>query len=160
MTLINQQVNFTKTTGIFLIIGFFIPGFTAIAILGLQMLIQACGIECSKTWTILWLITITGSIALPIMMYRTVKNRNISHKSLKLRLNTFNLFEYLFIQASLTVFISNPKMLCYGTDGQNGLEFVFTAWLALPLLFLFSVLLKKVQNDQLDRKNISAQHQV
>jgi hypothetical protein len=63
---------------------------------------------------------------------------------LKINLIVFNFFEYIFIQAGLASLISNEEMLCYGTDGQNGLEFVFTAWLSLPFLLVFGFLFKYI----------------
>jgi len=34
--------------------------------------------------------------------------------------------------------------LCNGNGGQNGLELAFTAWLALPILILFSFVFKRI----------------
>jgi len=49
-----KKFNYITPTLKFFIAGLFIPGFTAIAILGLQMGIEFLGIECSNTWAILW----------------------------------------------------------------------------------------------------------
>jgi hypothetical protein len=56
------------------------------------------------------------------------------------RLLIFNIIEYSFIQCTLTILFTNGQTLCYRTDGQNGLEFVFTGWIAIPILIVFSYL--------------------
>ena len=139
-----MKFNFIKPTLIFLIVGFFIPGFTAIGLLGLQMLLRKFNIECSTAWTIIWIFTISAVLILPILFYRYITRltKDKLH-SLKLRLNLFNLLEYIFIQSSLTPIFTSGQMLCYGRDGQNGLELVFTAWLALPILLIFSFIFNK-----------------
>ncbi len=134
-----MKFNFTKPTLIFAIVGLFIPGFTAIGLLGLQMLLSNFGIECSTAWTIIWTTTIIAGLILPCLFYRHITNLTVDKlQSLKTRLTFFNLFEYFFIQSSLTPLFTSGQTLCYVTDGQNGLELVFTAWLALPILVTFS----------------------
>ena len=34
--------------------------------------------------------------------------------------------------------MTNANTLCYVSDGENGLEFIFTAWLGLPIIMVFS----------------------
>jgi hypothetical protein len=56
------------------------------------------------------------------------------------------------------MFFTNGQILCYGSGGQNGLEFIFTGWLSLPLLILFSVVFdrlrtKRIQEIRLKRIN-------
>ena len=70
--------------------------------------------------------------------------------SLKTRLTFFNLFEYIFIQASLVPFFADAQTLCSVSDGQNGLEFVFTAWIALPFLIGLSYFF----NQNMELENI------
>jgi hypothetical protein len=134
-----MKFNFIKPTLIFAIVGLLIPGFTAVGLLGLQMLLSNFGIECSNAWTIIWAITIIAGLILPFLFYRHL-TRATSDKfqSLKVKLTFFNLLEYVFIQSSLTPLFTNGRTLCYASDGQNGLELVFTAWLALPILLVFS----------------------
>jgi hypothetical protein len=134
-----MKFNFIKPTLIFTIVGFFIPGFTAIGLLGLQMLLSKIGIECSTAWTIIWATTTIGGLLLPFLFYRHITTLTADKmQSLKTRLTFFNLFEYIFIQSSLTPLFTSGRTLCYVTDGQNGLELVFTAWLALLILIAFS----------------------
>lgn len=57
-----NNFNFIRSTLKFYIAGIFIPGFTAIAILGLQMGIGLLGIECSKAWIVLWTLTTVGAV--------------------------------------------------------------------------------------------------
>lgn len=139
-----MKFSFTKPTLTFAIIGLFISGFTAIGLLGLQMLLSACGIECSNAWKIIWTISIILALILPYSFYRYITTKEISSlQSLKTKLNFFNFFEYIFIQSSLTGFLTKGQTLCYSSDGQNGLEMVFTAWLSLPFLIVFSIILDR-----------------
>ena len=134
-----MKFNFIKPTLIFAIVGLFIPGFTAIGLLGLQMLLSKIGIECSSAWTIIWMTTIIAGLILPLLFYRHINRLTIDRlQSLKTRLIFFNLLEYILIQSSLTPLFTNGQTLCYGSGGQNGLELVFTAWLALPILTIIS----------------------
>jgi len=134
------RFNIIKSTLIFSIVGIFIPGFTAIGLLGFQMLLSGIGIECSNAWIIIWTLTSLLGLILPILFYQHISNlTKEKFQSLKTKLILFNLFEYIFIQSSLTPLFTNGKTLCYVTDGQNGLELVFTAWLAIPVLIIISI---------------------
>jgi len=150
-----MKFNFTKPTLIFAIVGLFIPGFTAIGLFGLQMLLSNFGIECSTAWTIIWTTTTIAGLILPYLFYRHITVLPVDKlQSLKTRLTFFNLFECFFIQSSLTPLFTSGRTLCYVTDGQNGLELVFTAWLALPILVIFSFIF----NQTIKATNIQTQH--
>lgn len=98
-----MKFNFIKPTLIFAIVGLFIPGFTAIVLFGIQMLLSIVGIECSTAWTIICTISIISGLILPYLFYRHITRLSVEKlQSLKTRLTFFNLFEYIFIQASLT----------------------------------------------------------
>lgn len=134
-----MKFSFIKPTLIFTIVGLFIPGFTAIGLLGLQMLLSKIGIECSTSWIAIWTTTTIAGLLLPYLFYKNIATLTADKiQLLKTRLTFFNLFEYIFIQSSLTPLFTSGRTLCYVTDGQNGLELVFTAWLALPILIAFS----------------------
>ena len=140
----HKKFNFLKPTLIFLIVGFLIPGFSAIGLFGFQMLLTSFGLECHDAWNVLWAITAFGALMLPILFFRHIQYLTENKiKNLKIRLTLFNLFEYIFIQASLASFFTTGQTLCYVTDGQNGIEFAFTAWLALPILVGFSLLFQQ-----------------
>jgi hypothetical protein len=133
------QYRYLKATMIFCLIGFFIPGFTAILLFGIQMLLTEVGIECANSWELIWIGTWIGMILLPILFFRYLDRKSKeTYQKLKTNLILFNLFEYIFIQASLASLFTNGNTLCYGSGGQNGIEFAFTAWLALPILIIFS----------------------
>jgi hypothetical protein len=133
------QYRYLKATMIFCLIGFFIPGFTAILLFGIQMLLTEVGIECANSWVLIWIGTWIGMILLPILFFRYLDRKSKeTYQKLKTNLILFNLFEYIFIQASLASLFTNGNTLCYGSGGQNGIEFAFTAWLALPILIIFS----------------------
>ncbi len=63
---------------------------------------------------------------------------------------TFNILEYTFIQCTFASFFTNGRTLCYVSDGQNGIEFVFTGWIALPILALLSFLFDKLIERKID----------
>lgn len=134
-----MKFNFIKPTLFFAIVGLFVPGFTAIGLLALQMLLSNFDIECSTAWIIIWTMTIIAGVILPLLFYRHITRLTFEKlQSLKIRLTFFNLLEYVLIQSSLTPLFTSGYTLCYGSGGQNGLELVFTAWLALPILIAFS----------------------
>jgi hypothetical protein len=133
------QYRYLKATMIFCLIGFFIPGFTAILLLGIQMLLTEIGMECANSWKLIWTGTWIGMVLLPILFFRYLNRKStIPYQKIKTNLILFNLFEYIFLQASLASLLTNGNTLCYGSGGQNGIEFAFTAWLALPILIIFS----------------------
>ncbi|WP_269227793.1 hypothetical protein [Flavobacterium eburneipallidum] len=144
----NVKFDFLKPTIVFSIIGFFIPGFTVFGLIGTQYLLSLSGIECSISWKIIWSLTAIFAIFLPIIFANYI--RNISKeklKTLKTKLILFNLIEYVCIQSSFGSLFSNSNTLCYESDEQNGLELIFTAWLALPILVILSIMFNKISNS-------------
>jgi hypothetical protein len=136
-----KKYNFTAPTLKFCIAGLFIPGFTAIAILGLQIGIGLLGIECSNSWTVLWTLTTIGTVTAPFIFVRIMNKRLFEGYHLTTaNLMIFNVIEYTFIQCTLAPFFTSGHTLCYVADGQNGLEFVFTGWMAIPFLAVLSLL--------------------
>src|SRR5687768_3865510 len=107
----------------------------------MQMAISFLGIECSNAWKVLWWLTSLGTILLPILYIRsfTIKIKKGVNLT-TIEITVFNIIEYTFIQCALAAYFSNANTLCYVTDGQNGLEFVFTAWMAIPLLIGLSLI--------------------
>ncbi len=133
------QYRYLKATLIFCLIGFFIPGFTAVLLLGIQMLLTEIGMECANSWKLIWTGTWIGMVLLPILFFRYLNGKStVPYQKIKTNLILFNLFEYILLQASLASLLTNGNTLCYGSGGQNGIEFAFTAWLALPILIIFS----------------------
>ena len=144
----NKNFDFLKPTIIFSLIGLFIPGFTAIALFGTQKLLSSGGIECSISWKIIWSITTIIGIGLPIIFIKYIRNITVEKlETLKTKLIIFNLVEYICIQSSTGSLFSNSNTLCYESDGQNGLELVFTAWLALPILVFLSIVFNRIFNQ-------------
>lgn len=144
-----MKVDLIKPTLIFSIIGIFFPSLTAVGLLGIQELLSNLGHECSEAWKTIWTVTSIAGLILPLLFYRYLSLMTFNKLgSLKTALFFFNLLEYVFIQSSLTPIFTSGRTLCYVSDGQNGLELVFTAWLALPILivfsFIFNGILKKV----------------
>jgi len=123
----------------FCLFGFFIPGFTAILLIGIQIFLSKLGIECTNSWKSFWVISWTGMILLPILFFKNLKNKESEkYQKLKTNLIFFNFFEYFFIQTALSAFFTTANTLCYVSDGQNGIELAFTGWMALPILMIFS----------------------
>ena len=141
----NKNFDFLKPTIIFSVIGIFIPGFTAIGLIGMQALLSSGGIECSISWKIIWTLTTIFGIALPILFVKYIRKITVEKiATLKTKLNIFNFVEYICIQSSIGSLFSNSRTLCYESDGQNGLELVFTAWLALPILLILSFIFNRI----------------
>ena len=145
-----KKYSFISPTLKFCIAGLFIPGFTAAAILGLQMAIGLFGAECETAWIILWMLTSIGAVVAPLIFIRSMNKRlsegyNLTTK----KLIFFNITEYTFIQATLAMFFTNRHTLCYVTDGQNGLEFVFTGWMALPFLVMLSFRFDNLRDEKM-----------
>ncbi|MEN2412944.1 hypothetical protein [Flavobacterium mesophilum] len=124
---------------IFCIIGFVIPGFTAIFLVCIQQFLEKLGLECTIAWKSFWIISWIGMILLPVLFLKNLRSKETeTSEKLKTNLIFFNLFEYFFIQTALSVFFTKATTLCYGSGGQNGLELAFTGWLSLPILMIFS----------------------
>ncbi len=141
----NINFDFLKPTIIFSIIGIFVPGFTAMGLVGTQMLLSSFGIECTVVWKIIWTSTIILGIVSPAIFVKYIRNiTDEKLKTLKTKLTIFNLVEYVCIQSSIGSLFSNSNTLCYGSGGQNGIELVFTAWLALPILIVISIVFNRI----------------
>ena len=147
-----RPFSFVGKTGYFLIAGFFIPGFTAIVLVGLQMLLTKLGIECSLAYKIVFSISAIGALTTPYLFIRYFAKVDFTKVDMSKRLILFNLAEYTFIQGGLALFYSNANTLCYVTDGQNGLEIIFFGWVALPILILLSWLFDVLHKKHLQQR--------
>ncbi len=135
---------------IFCVIGIFIPGLTAIGLIGLQILFTKIGLECPDAWILIWSTTITGSLIVPIIFYRYIRViTKPKAQKLKNQITFFNLFQYTLIQAGLSSLFTDGETLCYGSGGQNGLELVFTAWLSLPILISLSLMFNFINSKNI-----------
>jgi hypothetical protein len=149
-----KKYSFTSQTLKFCIAGFFIPGLTAIAIIGLQMGIALSGIECSVTWTLLWILTAIGMVIAPLLFIRRMNGRIAARQTLTTReFTVFNVIQYTLVQATLASFFTSGYTLCYVSDGQNGMEFVLTGWMALPLLIVMSLFLDSLWKRKIRKLN-------
>ncbi|MES2240857.1 MAG: hypothetical protein V4497_11435 [Bacteroidota bacterium] len=138
-TLKKMKFNFLKPTLISCVIGIFIPGFTVILFFLFQLLTEKLNIECEKYWKYLWILTTIVSIVAPIIF---IKNIEKTKNSTLTKLTIFNFVEYISLQGCLAQFFTDAKTICYGSGGQNGMELIFTAWLALPILICLSFVFK------------------
>jgi hypothetical protein len=139
-----MKFNFVKPTLISCAIGFFIPGFTAILFFLFQLLTDKIGIDCSTSWKSIWILTSLISVALPFVFIENIKKTNNPTLT---KLTLFNFIEYISLQACLAQFFTDSKTICYGSGGENGIELVLTAWIALPILVCISFVFKhKLEN--------------
>lgn len=139
-----MRFNFLKPTLISCLIGIFIPGFTAILFFLFQLLTDKFNIECEIYWKFQWILTSVIAVAAPMIF---IKNIEKTKNPTLTKLTIFNFVEYMSLQVCLAQFFTNAKTICYGSGGQNGMELVFTAWLALPILICFSFIFKyKLEN--------------
>jgi hypothetical protein len=146
-----KKISYISSTLKFCIAGLLIPGFTAIVILGLQMGLGLLGIECSRSWTILWVLTTIGAVTAPIVFIGLMNKRLSEGYVLTTdKLLIFNIIEYIFIQCTLASFFTSGQTLCYVSDGQNGIELVFTAWMALPFLIGLSWWFDKLRESKIE----------
>lgn len=148
-----KPFSFVGKTGYFLIAGFFIPGFTAIILLGFQMLLTNLGVECSLAYKIVFSISAFGALTMPYFFIRYFAKAHFTKVGMSMRLIFFNIAEYTFIQGGLALFYSNSSTLCYVTDGQNGLEIIFFGWIALPIIILLSWLFDVLHKKHLQHAN-------
>lgn len=145
---VQKRFKYINSTLKFSIAGFFLPAAGAILFLGLQLGLSSLGMECALAIRALWTITFIGLVITPIIFIRLLLQKLREGDQLKSnKLIIFNILQYFFIQCSLASLFTSSQTLCYVTDGQNGLEFAFTGWMALPFLILFSIVF-----DQLTRK--------
>lgn len=136
---------FIKPTLRFSIAGLLIPGFTAILIVIPQMILTYLGLECSFSWIILWVISFIGLIALPISFLKRLRKAVVEGYDLGTNsIVIFNLIEYTFIQCGFSIFFGSTETLC-GSDGQNGLQFVLTAWIGIPILISLSFIFDSIR---------------
>ena len=140
-----MKFNFVKPTLISCAIGIFIPGFTAILFFLFQLLTDKIGIDCRTYWKSVWILTSFISVASPFFFMENIKK---TKNPTLTKLTLFNFIEYICLQACLAQFFTNSETICYGSGGQNGIELVFTAWIALPILVCISFVFKhKLENQ-------------
>lgn len=140
------EFNFVKYTFLFCIFGFFCSGFTAIVLLAIQSAFDWFLQDCVQAMRLTWYCCLCCCILTPLLFGLYLRSKEVhSNQLLKKQLGIFNVLALTFIQGTLGVFYSDPEFLCYGTDGQNGLEFVFYAWCALPILVLISYYFKSMR---------------
>ena len=143
------KFNFLIPTTFFTLIGLFIPYFTALGLLFFQMLISRAGVDRPTAWTMLLCLTTISSIILPIIFIRHIKNSLVEKEEtskiwLVIKLILFNLFEYSFIQASLSPLFTTDIKLTNGTSFPHIPVIIFTAYLSLPILIAFSFIFNKL----------------
>lgn len=145
--IIEMKFNFVKPTLISCAIGIFIPGFTAILFFLFQLLTDKIGIDCRTYWKSLWILTSIISVVLPFFFIENI--RKTKNPTLT-KLTLFNFIEYICLQACLAQFFTNAETICYGSGGQNGIELVFTAWIAIPILVCISFVFKHKLEKQIE----------
>ncbi len=131
----NTEFNYLKSAALFTIVGFLIPGFTAILLILILLFATSLGLKCTLVWNTLWILMLLGSLITPFIFfkYHLKKTEDTTTKRNKFRL--FNIIEYTLLQGSITNFITSADTLCNVKDGQNGIQLILAAWLAFQSLF-------------------------
>ncbi|KAA9345797.1 hypothetical protein [Adhaeribacter soli] len=153
-----RKLDFLAKTGMFSIAGFFLAALPIIGIIGIQQLLNLIGIECSIAWGLIWVLTFIGCVLSPIVFIRFIQRTTLDNEAIGKRLLVFNILEYTFIQTSLGYFFTNGQTLCYLSDGQSGLEFVFTGWLAIPILLILSYIFNQVRAARKKQEELEYQN--
>jgi len=134
---------FVKYTVQFCIFGFFFCAVPLYLLLAIQSIFDMFLHNCVQSMRLTWCLCLFGCILTPLLFNLHLKRKEVySNQLLKKQLGLFNALTLTFIQGALGIFSSDPQFLCYGTDGQNGLELIFNAWCALPILILISYYFK------------------
>ena len=151
-----SSFNYLTPTLKFSIAGFILPSIGALIFLGLQMALSSLGLECTKSMKILWTFTVIGVFVTPYLFARLINKRlNEGFNLTSKEVTFFNLAEYFFVQCSLVPLFTTSKTLCYVGDGQNGLEFVFTGWMAIPALIILSLLFDQFRKSKIEELKAS-----
>lgn len=149
-----MRFDFLTPTLKFIAAGIFIPGFTAIVLVAILLFLQSIGLPCLTAIKIIWGITSIAGIVLPILFVRHIYHLpDDKFQSLSTKLTLFNLSEYICIQSGLAPMFTSAETLCHVSDGQNGIELMFTAWIALPILLILSIIFTVInrRRPRLDR---------
>lgn len=126
---VTKLLNLRNTAYILFGIGLLVPGFTVIVILGLHEAIAFTGFNCISAWNIIWFISGVVALFTPYIFTKTII-RSSNVKKLETQFKLFCLLEYISLQAIIGAYFTEADILCYGRDGQIGLEFVLTGWIA------------------------------
>lgn len=146
-----RKYNYLRPTLRFCIAGLFIPGFTLMPLLGVQMGVERLGLECARSWIVLWTLTAVGTVVAPVFFIRQINTSlEEGYNFTTYKLLVFNIVEYTLIQCTFATFFTSGATLCYVTDGQNGLAFVFTGWMAIPLLAMLSFVFDRIREKRIE----------
>lgn len=138
------EFTFVSYAVLFGIAGIFICGFTLVFLAAIQHVVEILTNDCVSAMKWMWSFCLVGLAVTPVIFYKFLMSKPVhSKQTLQKQYALFNLLMYMFIQTSLGVFTSDPEILCYATDGQNGLELAFNGWLSIPFLVLIALYLKK-----------------
>lgn len=133
------KFNFVWYTVLFCIFGLFLCVGTLYLLFGIHLAFDSLLHDCVRAMEFTWYLCLLSLILTLLLFSLYLRQQEVhSNQLLKKQLGVFNALLLTFIQGTLGVFSSDPEFLCYGTDGQNGLELVFNGWCALPLLLLVS----------------------
>ena len=141
-----EKFNFLIPTIVFSIAGIFLGGFAVVILFLISQFFETMITEndCVNAIICTWWTSFLGSIILPVLFFVYLKKFEVYRRqSLQFKLVLFNFIEYVLITGALCIFSSDPEILCYGRDGQIGLEIVFMAWCAIPLLIIYSFVLNR-----------------
>lgn len=141
-----MKYKLTESTLRFSIVGFFIPGFTMMFVAIVQMMLAQLINDCEIAWNLIFVLTTIGAFIAPIVFGRQAIQWDLRTAHYQRKLFGYNLMEYTFLQVSIGWLYGNSYTLCNVTDGQNGLQFVFTAWMGIILLNVYSLMLDLINS--------------
>jgi hypothetical protein len=150
--------SYISSTLKFCLAGIFTPVMTMYVIVGIQFGLEKLGLECTVIWTILWTLTTSIALVAPFVFVRLMNKRlGTGYNFGTDKLIVFNFIELACIQCVLGSRFTTAQILCYGNGGQNGLEFIFTGWLSLPFLALFSIVFDNLRKKKIVEIKAKAQ---
>lgn len=132
---------------------------TAVIVLAGE-LVKVLEIACQDYF--LWLI-IAGwvwAILLPFIFFQTAKNAKELNRSMVIKLWAFNFLEILCIQIAAETLLSSPAILCYHSDGQNGMEMIIGAGAGAVFVLLYSLGLDYLKNRRNDDSNLREEQEM
>ena len=137
---------FTKPTLYFSLVGFIAAAIPALFFIGVESCLEKLGYSCISAIPIICNCAAFICLLLPIsfFVYLLRSHSSFSDSQIKGRILIFDSILFLCIPTALEPYVSTANTLCNVADGQNGLELVFSAWLALPVLLLFSFIFEQI----------------
>lgn len=142
------NVNFliTKYTAVFCAFTPVLCVINALLFFWVSSLLESFDIECSTAIDYIITSGCVCSLLIPIVFFYFVsKIKFSSRQKLVSFIYVYSFVEILSIEIAFERFLSSPHILCYVSDGQNGLELIFGGIIAAVITFTISLLSDSIQ---------------